>query len=35
LDLQLIALSFAVNVVGKSKIRRFLRRPLMASGPAS
>lgn len=35
LDLQLIALSFAVNVVGKSKIRRFLRRPLTASGQVS
>ena len=28
LDLQLIALTFAVNIVGKSKVRRFLRRPL-------
>jgi lipopolysaccharide/colanic/teichoic acid biosynthesis glycosyltransferase len=35
LDLQLIALSFAVNVVGKSKIRRFLRHPLTASGQVS
>jgi undecaprenyl phosphate N,N'-diacetylbacillosamine 1-phosphate transferase len=30
LDLQLIALTFAVNIVGKSKVRRFLRRPLTA-----
>jgi undecaprenyl phosphate N,N'-diacetylbacillosamine 1-phosphate transferase len=28
LDLQLIALSFAVNIAGKSKVRRFLRRTL-------
>jgi len=28
LDLQLIALSFAVNIAGKRKVRRFLRRPL-------
>jgi lipopolysaccharide/colanic/teichoic acid biosynthesis glycosyltransferase len=32
LDLQLIALSFAVNIAGKRKVRRFLRRPLR-SGP--
>ena len=34
LDLQLIALSFAVNIVGKSKVRRFLRRPSAACNSA-
>ncbi len=34
LDLQLIALSFAVNIAGKSKVRRFLRRPSAARSSA-
>jgi undecaprenyl phosphate N,N'-diacetylbacillosamine 1-phosphate transferase len=34
LDLQLVALSLAVNIAGKRKVRRFLRRPSTEPGRA-